>query len=35
MLDRGVFTQSTAHQYLTQKLGEWIGERQELWIPGQ
>jgi hypothetical protein len=34
MLDTGVFTQSTARQYLTQKLGEWVGERQELRIPG-
>ncbi|GAA0728545.1 MULTISPECIES: DUF6735 family protein [Halorubrum] len=34
MLDKGVFTQSTARQYLTQKLGEWVGERQELRIPG-
>jgi hypothetical protein len=34
MLDRGVFTRSTARQYLTQKLGAWVGERQELWIPG-
>ena len=35
MLDKGVFTPSTARQYLTQKLGEWIGERQELRIPGR
>jgi len=34
MLDKGVFTQSTARQYLKQKLGEWVGERQELRIPG-
>jgi hypothetical protein len=34
MVDKGVFTQSTARQYLTQKLGEWVGERQELRIPG-
>ena len=34
MLDRGVFTQSTARQYLKQKLGEWVGERQELQMPG-
>jgi hypothetical protein len=33
MVDKGVFTQSTARQYLTQKLGEWVGERQELLIP--
>jgi len=34
MLDKGVFTPSTARQYLKQKLGEWVGERQELRIPG-
>ncbi|WP_134671651.1 MULTISPECIES: DUF6735 family protein [Halobacteriales] len=34
MVDKGVFTPSTARQYLTQKLGEWVGERQELRIPG-
>jgi hypothetical protein len=34
MVDKGVFTQSTARQYLTQKLGEWVGKRQELRIPG-
>ena len=34
MLDKGVFTQSTARQYLKQKLGEWVGERQKLRIPG-
>jgi hypothetical protein len=28
-----VFTQSTARQYLKQKLGEWVGKRQELRIP--
>jgi hypothetical protein len=33
MLDKGVFTQSTARQYLKQKLGEWVGERQELRVP--
>jgi len=33
MVDKGVFTQSTARQYLKQKLGEWIGKRQELRIP--
>ncbi|AAV44673.1 MULTISPECIES: DUF6735 family protein [Halobacteriales] len=34
MVDKGVFTPSTARQYLKQKLGEWVGERQELRIPG-
>ncbi len=34
MVDKGVFTQSTARQYLKQKLGEWVGKRQELRIPG-
>ena len=34
MLDKGVFTPLTARQYLKQKLGEWIGEHQELRIPG-
>ena len=33
MVDKGVFTQSTARQYLKQKLGEWVGKRQELRIP--
>ena len=33
MVNKGVFTQSTARQYLTQKLGEWVGKRQELRIP--
>ena len=33
MVDKGVFTQSTARQYLTQKPGEWVGKRQELLIP--
>jgi hypothetical protein len=34
IVDTGVFTQSTARQSLTQKLGERVGERQELRIPG-
>jgi hypothetical protein len=34
MIDKGVFTQSTTRQYLKQKLGEWVGENQELRIPG-
>ena len=34
MVNKGVFTQSTARQYLKQKLGEWVGKRQELRIPG-
>lgn len=33
MVDKGVFTQSTARQYLKQKLGEWVGKRQEFLIP--
>ena len=33
MLDKGVFTRSTTRQYLKQKLGEWVGERQELRVP--
>jgi hypothetical protein len=33
MVDKGLFTQSTARQYLKQKLGEWVGKRQELRIP--
>ncbi|RLM62887.1 hypothetical protein DVK08_18245 [Halorubrum sp. Atlit-9R] len=33
MLDKGVFTPSTARQYLKQKLAERVGDRQELLIP--
>ena len=33
MLDKGVFTPSTARQYLKPKLGERVGYRQELRIP--
>jgi hypothetical protein len=33
MLDKGVFTSSTARQYLKQKLAERVGDRQELRIP--
>jgi hypothetical protein len=30
MVDKGVFTQSTARQYLTQKLDEWAVGHQEI-----
>jgi len=33
MLDKGVFTPSTARQYLKRKLAERVGDRQELRIP--
>ena len=33
MLDKGVFTPSTARQYLNRKLAERVGDRQELRIP--
>ncbi|RLM62607.1 MULTISPECIES: DUF6735 family protein [Halorubrum] len=33
MLDKGVFTPSTARQYLKRKLAERVGDRQELLIP--
>ncbi|MFA9518675.1 hypothetical protein ACERIT_15955 [Halopenitus sp. H-Gu1] len=33
IVDKGVFTQSTARQYLERKLAERIGEQQELRIP--
>lgn len=33
MLDKGVFTPSTARQYLKQKLAERVGDRQDLLIP--
>jgi len=33
MLDKGVFTPSTARQYLKRKLAERFGDRQELLIP--
>ena len=33
MIDKGVFTPSTARQYLKRKLAEWVGDRQELLIP--
>jgi len=33
MLDEGVFTLTAARQYLTQKLGERVGKRQELLVP--
>ena len=33
MLDKGVFTPSTASQYLKRKLAERVGDRQELLIP--
>jgi len=33
MLDKGVFTPSTAIQYLKRKLAERVGDRQELLIP--
>jgi len=33
VVDKGVFTQSTARRYLNQKLGEWIDEHQEVLIP--
>ncbi len=33
MLDKGVFTPSTARQYLKGKLAERVGDRQELLIP--
>jgi hypothetical protein len=33
MIDKGVFTPSTARQYLKRKLGAWVGDRQELRIP--
>jgi hypothetical protein len=32
MLDKGVFTPSTARQYLKRKLAKWVGDRQELLI---
>jgi hypothetical protein len=32
MLDKGVFTPSTASQYLKRKLAERVGDRQELLI---
>jgi hypothetical protein len=33
MLDKGVFTPSTARQYLRRKLAERVRDRQELLIP--
>jgi hypothetical protein len=33
MIDKGVFTQSTARQYLKRKLAERGGDQQELRIP--
>jgi len=33
MIDQGVFTPSTARQYLQQTLAEWVGDQQELLIP--
>ncbi|WP_181692670.1 DUF6735 family protein [Natronomonas sp. LN261] len=33
MIDKGVFTPSTARQYLKRKLAEWVSDRQELLIP--
>jgi hypothetical protein len=33
MLDKGVFTPSTARQYLKRKLAERVGDQQELVIP--
>jgi hypothetical protein len=33
MIDKGVFTPSTARQYLKRKLAERVGDRQELLIP--
>jgi hypothetical protein len=33
MLDKGVFTPSTARQYLKRKLAERVGDRQELRLP--
>ena len=33
MLDKGVFTPSTARQYLKRKLAERVGNRQEVRIP--
>ena len=33
MLDKGVFTPSTARQYLKRKLGAWNGKRPELPLP--
>jgi len=33
MLDKGVFTPSTARQYLKQKLAKRVGDQQELRIP--
>lgn len=32
MIDKGVFTPSTARQYLKRKLAEWVGDQQELSI---
>jgi hypothetical protein len=33
MIDKSVFTPSTARQYLKRKLAEQVGDRQELLIP--
>ncbi|OIB57318.1 DUF6735 family protein [Natrialba sp. SSL1] len=33
MIDKDVFTPSTARQYLKRKLAEWVSDRQELLIP--
>ena len=33
MIDKGVFTPSTARQYLKRKVAEQVGDRQELLIP--
>jgi hypothetical protein len=33
MIDKGVFTPSTARQYLKRKLAERVGDRQKLRIP--
>ena len=33
MIDKGIFTPSTARQYLKRKLAERVGDQQELVIP--